>query len=170
MTSLLGPDNSTLEQTLQDYQLPDAYLAGSEATSPWIPYGGPNMYTRYLSFDPRLGQAHTLLRSSVPASIGKHKHRSPITGYTLSGSWGYREYDWVAKAGDLVQESPGTIHTLYTDDPQGFSAYFVINGCIEFFDDDENVVDIHDVFWFIDHYLRHCKDNGLPVNKDLFRS
>ena len=85
MPSLLEPGNSSLERTLQEYQLPDAYLDGSEATSPWIPYGGPNMYTRYLSFDPRLGQAHTLLRSSVPASIGKHKHRSPITGYTLSG-------------------------------------------------------------------------------------
>ncbi|OJG06072.1 hypothetical protein BG618_02797 [Pseudonocardia autotrophica] len=170
MTSILETDQSSLQRTLLEYQVPDAYLGADEVASPWIPYGGPNLYTRYLSFDPRNGQAHSLLRSSVPGSVGKHRHRAPITALTLSGSWGYREHDWVARPGDFIQENPGAIHTLYTDDPNGFSAFFVLNGCIEFFDDDENVVDVHDVFWFIDHYLRHCKENGLPVNKDLFRS
>lgn len=170
MTTVSTNTPSTLEQTLLDYQLPDGYLDAKESTSPWIPYGGPNIVTRYLSFDPRLGQAHTLLRATGPGHIGKHKHRSPITGFTLEGSWGYREHDWVARAGDLVQESPGTIHTLYSDDDEGFTAYFVINGCIEFYDEQENVAEVHDVFWFIDHYLRHCKENGLPINKDLFRS
>ncbi len=164
------PELTSLERTLRDYQLQDQYLSASEIDSPWIPYGGPNVYARYLSFDPRLGQTLSMLRAPGPGSIGKHKHRSPITGFTMSGAWGYREHDWVARAGDLVQESPGTIHTLYSDDPNAFCAYFVINGCIEFFADDENVVAIHDVFWFMDHYLQHCKENKLPVNKQLFRS
>jgi hypothetical protein len=161
---------ASLERTLLEYQLQDLHLRSDEAASPWIEYGGPNVSARYLSFDPRLGQTLAILRSAGPGSIGRHKHRSPITGFTLAGSWGYREYDWVARAGDLVQENPGTIHSLYSDDPSGFSAYFVINGCIEFFDDQSNVVAVHDVFWFIDHYLNHCKAKGLPINRKLFRS
>ena len=160
---------SSLEQTLLDYQLPDAHLGAGEDVPPWIPYGGPNVYARYLLFDPRLGQAHTMLRSSVPGSIGKHKHRARITGFHALGELGAPGVRLAGRTGDLVQESPGTIHTLYSDDPNGFCAYFAINGCIEFFDDDENIVDVHDVFWFIDHYLTYCRENGLPVNTGLFR-
>jgi 2,4'-dihydroxyacetophenone dioxygenase len=161
---------ASLENTLKKYQHEDLHLGAGEDVSPWIPYGGDNLYARYLSFDVRRGHTLTMLRAVSPGSIGKHKHRSPITGFTMSGSWGYREYDWVAKPGDLVQESPGSIHTLYSDNPEGFCAYFEINGCIEFFDDHENVVAVHDVFWFIDHYINHCKAHGLPINEKLFRS
>jgi 2,4'-dihydroxyacetophenone dioxygenase len=169
MNAIIQSAEESLQCTLQEYQYSDSHLGAGEDVSPWIPYGGPNLYARYLSFDPRLGQTLAMLRAVGPGTLGRHKHRSPITGFTMSGSWGYREYDWVARAGDLIQESPGTIHTLFTDDPAGFCAYFVINGCIEFFDDQEQVVAVHDVFWFIDHYLNHCKANGLTVNQKLFR-
>lgn len=175
MNAVVIPDtassaSATLEATLLNYQLQDTYLSASDAASPWIPYGGPNIFARYLSFDPRLGQTMTMLRAVGPGSIGKHKHRSPVTAFTMKGSWGYKEYDWTARSGDLAQESPGTIHTLFSDDPDGFCAYFIINGCIEFYDDKDDVVAIHDVFWFIDHYLQHCQANGLAVNQQLFRS
>jgi 2,4'-dihydroxyacetophenone dioxygenase len=160
---------STLQETLAKYQIIDSHLPADEAASPWIPYGGDNIYARYLSFDTRLGQTHTLLRSSCSGSLGRHKHRSPVNAFTLAGSWGYREYDWVARPGDLVQESPGAIHTLYTDNEEGFSAYFIVNGAVEYYDESDNIVDMHDVFWFVDHYLNHCRANGLAPNPALFR-
>lgn len=160
---------SGLQRTLLDYQLPDLHLGSGEDVSPWIPYVSPGVYARYLGFDLRLGQLQVILRADSPAGLGCHKHRSPVTGFTLSGSWGYREYDWVARTGDLVQESPGTIHTLYTDDEDGMAVFFILNGCIEFFDDDDNVVENQDIFWFLNHYLEHCRANDLPINERLIR-
>jgi hypothetical protein len=170
MNKLIDAEADSLERTLQQYQHQDTHLGAGEDESPWIPYGGPNVFARYLAFDPRRGQTLTMLRAIGPGFIGKHKHRSPVTGFTMSGTWGYREYDWLAKPGDLVQESPGAIHTLYTDNRDGFCTFFEINGCIEFFDDNGSVVAVHDVFWFIDHYNKHCKTHNIPVNQKLFRS
>ena len=44
--------------------------------------------------------------------IGRHRHRGTVVAMTLKGSWGYLEYDWVARPGSYILESPGVIHTL----------------------------------------------------------
>jgi hypothetical protein len=31
------------------------------------------------------------------------------------------------------------------------------------------VIDTQDVFWFINHYVQHCRSHNLPVNDALFR-
>jgi hypothetical protein len=45
---------------------------------------------------------------------------------------------------------------------------FWLNGSLEFYDDDDNLTETFDVFWYIDHYLSYCKEHGLPVNSALF--
>jgi hypothetical protein len=137
----LAAQGTPLEEVIQNYQLTDMHLSASEEVSPWVfVEGSEGLWARYLLFDLRIGQWHAMVRSDGPASLGRHKHRSPVTGLTIKGSWGYREYDWVARPGDLVQEYPGTIHNLYTDDPDGMLTYFVINGAIEYYDDADNIV------------------------------
>jgi hypothetical protein len=168
MTSV-EPITRQVRETTTRYQRPDLHIGSSVEESPWIEYLVPGILVRYLTFDVRQGQLGVILRATGPAELGRHKHRSPVTGFTLEGHWAYREYDWLSQAGDYVHESPGTIHTLYTDNPTGFTAYFVLNGCIEYFDEQDNVVDTQDVFWFINHYLRHCEANNLPINDKLFR-
>jgi hypothetical protein len=86
----------------------------------------------------------------------------------LEGSWRYLEYDWVATPGGWVHESPGVIHTLVCDDPNGMKTVFWLNGSLEFYDDDDSLTQTFDVFWYIDHYLSFCKEHGLPVNNALF--
>ena len=66
---------------------------------------------------------------------------------TLEGSWGYYEYDWVARPGDFVYELPGSAHTLYSDDPNGMKALFWINGPIEFYKDDGTFDEIYDRYF-----------------------
>lgn len=165
----VGPLLTQVEETTKQYQRPDLHIGSGEEESPWLEYLAPGLFVRYLMFDVRQGQLGVLLRATAPTELGRHKHRSPVTGFTIAGHWAYREYDWVSRAGDYVHESPGTIHTLFTDNPAGFTAYFVLNGSIEYFDDDDNVVDNQDIFWFINHYVRHCEANGLPINGSLFR-
>ncbi len=158
-----------VEETTKRYQRQDLHIGESADESPWIDYLVPNLFVRYVMFDVRQGQIGVLLRATAPTELGRHKHRSPVTGFTVAGNWAYREYDWVARVGDYVHESPGTIHTLYTDNPEGFTTYFVLNGCIEYFDENSNLLDTQDTFWFINHYVRHCEANGLPINEALFR-
>lgn len=66
-------------------------------------------------------------------------------------------------------ESPGVIHTLVSNNPEGFEAFFVIDGSIDWYDENGNVVLTEDTFHNVHRYEEHCRKNGLKVNQDLFR-
>ena len=42
---------------------------------------------------------------------------------------------------------------------------FWLQGALEFFDDNGNHIETLDVFWFINHYVSHCKANGSRSTK-----
>jgi len=42
---------------------------------------------------------------------------------TMEGSVRYLEYDWVAGPGAFIYETPGLVHTLVTDHPQGVKLF-----------------------------------------------
>src|SRR5919198_4351145 len=44
--------------------------------------------------------------------VPKHKHTGPVWGFTLSGAWKYKEYDYVNRAGSFLYEPAGSVHTL----------------------------------------------------------
>jgi quercetin dioxygenase-like cupin family protein len=161
----------SLAEVEQTYSRPDVHLGASEEESPWIPLtddaateGGA--FLRMLSFDVRRNSFAVVLWVKGGAVVGKHRHRGTVDGYVLEGSWRYLEYDWVARAGDFVHESPGVVHTLVSD--EGTKTVFFLTGPLEFYDDDGNHFLTHDVFYLIDLYLNHCRTHGLPVNEKLF--
>src|ERR1700753_1554882 len=117
MTSV-EPISRQVEETTRRYQRPDLHIGSSSDEWPWVEDLVPGILVRYLSLDVRHGHVSGVLRATGPAERGRHKHRSPVTGFTVEGHWAYREYDWVSRAGDFVHESPGTVHTLYTDNPE----------------------------------------------------
>ena len=41
-----------------------------------------------------------------------HRHTGPVWGYTISGAWKYKEYDYVNRAGSFLYEPAGSVHTL----------------------------------------------------------
>jgi quercetin dioxygenase-like cupin family protein len=41
-----------------------------------------------------------------------HRHTGPVYGYTVSGAWKYKEYDYVNRAGSFLYEPAGSVHTL----------------------------------------------------------
>src|SRR5215467_1946260 len=45
-------------------------------------------------------------------AVQKHRHTGPVWGYTVSGAWKYKEYDYVNRAGSFLYEPAGSIHTL----------------------------------------------------------
>ena len=174
-TSVLTPPDRALIQLppephagiIIEFGLHGDHVGPSEAESPWVPFGD-SAAIRHLSFDVRTGAVANILWVKGGGRIGTHRHRGAVSAITLEGTWGYYEYDWVARPGSFVYETPGTAHTLYSDDPNGMKAMFWINGAIEFFDDAGKLTDTFDVFWFINHYVSHCRAHGLPINKALF--
>jgi quercetin dioxygenase-like cupin family protein len=161
----------SLAQVEQAYSRPDVHLGSSEAESPWIPLSDSSAtengaFLRMLSFDVRTNSFAVVLWVKGGGVIGRHRHRGTVDGYVLEGSWRYVEYDWVARAGDFIHESPGVIHTLVSD--EGTKTVFFLSGPLEFYDDDGNHVLTHDVFYLIDLYLSYCREHGIPVNETLF--
>ncbi len=124
---------------------------------------------RPLMFDVGNGSWVSILKAQGSGTIQKHRHASPVTAWTLDGAWGYREHDWVARAGSFAYEPAGHIHTLYIDPAVGhMTALFHVMGPLVYLDEDNNAVDYDDVFLRLDRYTQHCKAVGL--GEDFVRS
>ena len=160
-------NETSLAAAIQQFGRPALFVGAAEAESPWVPFL-PNIFIRHLGFDVRNNTFINILWIRQPGLLGRHRHRGPVWGYVLEGSWRYLEHDWVASPGSYLYENPGTIHTLVVDDPQGMKTLFWLNGALEFFDEKGEVGDTLDVFWFIDHYVSHCRKHDLKINEQLW--
>jgi 2,4'-dihydroxyacetophenone dioxygenase len=158
---------SSLNAVVRTYGRPDIHVGPGEDESPYVPFR-ENVYIRHLAFDVRTNSYANILWVKKGGMLGRHRHRGPILACTLEGSWRYLEYDWVARAGSYVRENPGVTHTLVSDDPNGMKTIFFLNGSLEFCDDNDNLLETLDVFWFIDHYVSYCRDHGLKINDKLW--
>jgi len=161
-------EKSKMEQLnamVHEFGRPDVQIAADEEISPYVPFF-PNVYIRHLAFDVRNNYYVNVLWVKQGGMLGRHRHRGVVTACTLEGSWRYLEYDWVARPGSYVRESPGVTHTLMSD--EGMKTMFFMNGSLEFYDEQDNVTDTLDVFWFIHHYVTYCREKGIPLNEKLW--
>ncbi|WP_399094279.1 2,4'-dihydroxyacetophenone dioxygenase family protein [Streptomyces sp. BBFR2] len=159
----LAASEARLDRCRDRYALPEGYIAAAD--SPWLPFV-PNVMIKHLTFDIRSNSAANVLWVRSGGSLGRHRHRGPVSGYVLEGSWRYQEYDWVGRPGDFVRESPGRTHTLLSD--EGMKTVFWLNGPVEFLDEHDRVTEVMDVFRLIDHYESGCREQGVPINRALY--
>lgn len=160
------PENH--KKVLDRHLVPGGFVGHEEVDSPWVPFGD-NAAIRHLAFDVRQNWYGNILWIKEPGVIGTHKHRGQVIMMCLEGSVRYLEYDWLAKPGDFISEAPGQAHTLVTEHPQGVKLFGWMQGSNEFFDEDGNHIETLDVWWFINHYETYCRENGLPINEQLYR-
>ena len=152
---------------IEEFGRPNVYIGASEEESPWVPWQ-PGIHIRHLAFDVRRNSFTNILWVQQGGMLGRHRHRGPVFGYVLEGSWNYVEHDWVARPGDYIGEPPGAVHTLVSNDPRGMKTLFWLNGSLEFLADDGQVAETFDVFWFIDHYVSYCRSRSLKLNEQLW--
>ena len=90
-----------------------------------------------------------------------HKHTGPVYGYTVSGAWKYKEYDYVNRAGSFLFEPAGSVHTLtcIEDDTQ---VWFQMYGCNLNLDADGNIESVTDGAGTLAAYYALCEAQGLP--------
>jgi hypothetical protein len=143
------------------------FVGASEVESPWVPFGD-KAAIKHLAFDVRTNTYSNILWMKGPGVIGTHYHRGRIVMVCLEGSARYLEYDWVATPGAFIQEVPGESHTLVSEHPDGAKLFGWMQGAIDFYDEEANFVMTADVWWYINHYETYCRENGIPLNPQLY--
>ena len=163
------PDTSTAEDQLGLRPLKEITL-GERVIDPdqipWVPYEGhPNIFVKPLRLNRRTGVWANLTKVVGAAQINRHYHIGPVSGFVLEGSWYYAEKDWVARAGMVVWEPPGDIHTLMSS--EGTVTMFVLEGALLYVDEHDNVVGHDDVLSHMKLYVDYCRSQGIePLDLD----
>lgn len=150
-----------------DFLLANGPTHVNSTTSQFFPYGNPKygIEIKLLQVDPYTGLWINILRGPPGSILGTHRHYDQVYGYTLKGAWGYFEHpEWLSKPGDLVHETPGSVHTLFIDKNHGDTeVLFFVWGSLEFLDDDGNTLFIEDWKSVLQKYVNYCEENHLPI-------
>ena len=93
--------------------------------------------------------------------VQTHKHTGPVYGYTVSGAWKYKEYDYVNRAGSFLFEPAGSVHTLECIE-DGTQVWFQMYGSNLNLDDDGNIASVSDGAGTLAAYYGLCEAQGLP--------
>lgn len=133
---------------------------------PWIPQTDRVMFKPF-RFDLARGSWINLLKVQPGGVVNRHRHSGgQVLAFTISGTWRYLERDWVAKPGTFVYEPPGDIHTLVVDGEEEMITLFMLEGTVQYLDDDDNIIYQDDVFTKLKRYEEYCKSHGYEL-KDL---
>src|SRR6516162_9959333 len=92
--------------------------------------------------------------------VQTHRHTGPVWGYTVSGAWKYKEYDYVNRAGSFLYEPANSVHTLQCieDDTR---VWFHMYGVNLNLDADGNIESVADGPGTLAFYLAVCEQQGL---------
>ena len=108
---------------------------------------------------------YTLMNRFAPGTVlPRHEHHGEVHAFTLSGRWGYVEYEWEATAGDYVFEEAGSVHTLSVpaDAAEPAVIQFVIDQGMDFLDDDGHPFHREDAASITQLYLGALDAAGVP--------
>ena len=124
----------------------------------WVRRPSGHLYFPLL-FDLSNGVTVNVLRYPKGGIIGRHVHDGPVYSYTMRGSWGYVEHDWVADAGTFIWEPPGEMHTLemYEADTM---AFYVMHGGLTSLDDDDRPTRVDNVLTLLAACDEYYQANG----------
>ena len=92
--------------------------------------------------------------------VQTHKHTGPVWGYTVSGAWKYKEYDYVNRVGSFLYEPAGSIHTLTAIEDET-RVWFHMYGSNLNLDAHGNVESVTDGRSALMGYLALCELQGL---------
>ena len=129
---------------------------------PWVPQG-ERVWFKPLRFDLSTGRWINLLKITGGGRVNRHRHTGgQVLGFCLQGGWHYLEREWVARPGTFVYEPPGDIHTLVVNEETGYMiTLFILEGSVQYIDDDDNLIYQDDVFSKLERYLRFCDEQGI---------
>jgi 2,4'-dihydroxyacetophenone dioxygenase len=156
--------NIDLNKFTEMFGLPDQAIDSNDI--PWVPQG-PRSWFKPLRFDLSTGKWINLLKVRPGGAVNRHRHSGgQVMAYTVQGEWRYLEREWVAKPGTFVWEPPGDIHTLVVDGEEDMITLFILDGTIQYLDENDQITDQDDVFSKLKKYHDYCNANNISI-KDL---
>ena len=83
--------------------------------------------------------------------------------FTFSGAWGYREHEYINRAGSYLFEPPGSVHTLYVldDVTEVTETISVIYGDTEYLGPEGEIVAVSNAATNLEQYLQACEAAGV---------
>lgn len=137
---------------------------------PFTPYS-EDVLIKLLRVDPVSGQMCVILTAPGGTQLGIHRHYGSVILYTIRGGWRYLEHDWVARGGDFVYETAGSSHTFVVEDGETTEAFIVVEGALEFLDEEGNTLAIEDWRSMYRRYIEYCEQEGLePIDVSGFEA
>ncbi|MFS0646797.1 2,4'-dihydroxyacetophenone dioxygenase family protein [Siminovitchia sp. 179-K 8D1 HS] len=150
----------------EKYMLPDRAIHSEDM--PWMPFDDAGSWFKPVRFDFTTGMWINLFKVDKGAALSRHRHTGGfVIGYTVQGKWKYLEKDWSAKPGTLIFEPPGDVHTLYVDPAEDMITLFMLDGCLQFVDENNEIYREDDVFTLYRRYLYYCEEYGIEPDKNL---
>ena len=139
--------------------VPTAVHIGSDAL-PFVDIGGGNKL-KVIQVKPEEGLWIVENIFQAGYAVQTHRHTGPVYGYTMSGAWRYREYDYVNRAGSFLFEPAGSVHTLECIE-NGTQVWFQMYGVNLNLDADGNIESVFDGPGTLEAYYALCEAEGLP--------
>ena len=94
-------------------------------------------------------------------TVPTHRHTGPVWGYTISGAWRYKEYEYVNRAGSFLYEPAGSVHTLECIEDET-NVWFQMYGANLNLDPEGNIESVFDGPGTMAAYYALCEAAGLP--------
>ncbi|MCI3948851.1 MAG: cupin [Acidimicrobiales bacterium] len=127
---------------------------------PWVDIGdGSKLKVLQVRSDEGLWIVQNVFTAGY--TVPTHRHTGPVWGYTISGAWHYKEYDYVNRAGSFLYEPAGSVHTLEALEDDTV-VWFQMYGANLNLDADGNVESIFDGPGTLAAYYALCEAAGLP--------
>ena len=139
--------------------LPDAVHLGSDDL-PFVDIGDGNKL-KLILVRPKEGLWIVENIFQAGYEVETHKHTGPVWGYTTSGAWKYKEYDYVNRAGSFLYEPAGSVHTLQCIE-DNTQVWFQMYGSNINLDAEGNITSVVDGDVTLEFYLAMCEEQGLP--------
>ncbi len=146
------------------FQLPVAEHVGVDDV-PWVDnpqYQGTSLRLLRAS----IADDCYVMAGRLPAglTVGTHRHLGPVHMFTLSGAWGYREHEFVNRAGSYLFEPAGSVHTLFVPDSntEVTETLTIVHGRTEYLDAAGSVIAVSDVHATLATYFAACDAAGVP--------
>jgi 2,4'-dihydroxyacetophenone dioxygenase len=98
---------------------------------------------------------------SAGYTVPTHRHTGPVWGYTISGAWRYKEYEYVNRAGSFLYEPAGSVHTLEAVEDDT-NVWFQMYGANLNLDAEGNIESVFDGPGTLAAYYALCEAAGLP--------
>jgi 2,4'-dihydroxyacetophenone dioxygenase len=128
---------------------------------PWVQ--NPRVDSRMRILQADLDDNFYVIHGIMPSGLDvpTHRHRGIVHGFTLSGAWTYREYDFVNRAGSYLFEPADSVHTLHVLEGPS-ETLFVIYGDTEYLDADGVITSVSNARVMLDSYYEACERAGIP--------